>query len=135
MTRTIRFRAWDKWNKNFYTGHIHSYMLTLKGDLVASIPGDDGELEGWEADKKATERFVLMQYTGLKDKNGKEIYEGDVVTIFGNETNTGVVEYKTQNEEKYPVNGWILNSYGEWLTIWPDCEVIGNIYENPDLIK
>lgn len=77
----------------------------------------------------------IMQFTGLLDKNGKEIYEGDVVRALGASVNTGVVEFQSLNSNGYPVNGYIANCKGDWLNIWPSGEIIGNIYENPDLLK
>ena len=68
----------------------------------------------------------LMQYTGLKDKNGKEIYEGDVVA---ESMRTDVVTYN--------LSGFIpfaFADFGDEAYSAIDCEVIGNIYENPELI-
>ena len=85
--------------------------------------------------------FDLMQFTGLKDKNGKEIYEGDIIRDGkdGNKYNgrLGVVEYVTNNSVGHPINGfWYRNSPDEVGTIYPkNVEVIGNIYETPELLK
>jgi hypothetical protein len=81
----------------------------------------------------------LMQYTGLKDKNGKEIYEGDVVKFdtrdIGGDIGIGVVEWCDDfTIGNYP--GWML-----WCPRWAyrmellGCDIIGNIYENPELIE
>jgi uncharacterized phage protein (TIGR01671 family) len=88
----------------------------------------------------------VMQFTGLKDKNGKEIYEGDIV-VWERLPTTESDEGKNHIEKSQVVwdGGW-----GQWREVWikkPDvsfaladmvrignCEIIGNIYENPELL-
>ena len=84
----------------------------------------------------------LMQYTGLKDKNEKEIYEGDIVSV---EYGKGIVEY-SEKQTMFIIN-WIEDneSYNESLAYNPrnyiygktrkDIKIIGNIYENPELLQ
>lgn len=118
--RKIKFRAWDKTNKK---------MLY---DNIAIVDGDVGEL-GVGGDFWINKDLILQQYTGLKDKNCKEIYDGDIVI----NSNLGIKGYKNIG-----LNGNVVNIF-DWanmrcLTEYvneDEREVIGNIFENPELIK
>ena len=77
--------------------------------------------------------MVLMQFTGLKDKKGKEIWEGDVVKT--GEDFIGVVTFV---EGEYVVEIPYANAAelsGEYEALWEPKKVLGNIYENPELLK
>ena len=145
MKREIKFRAWDKtyncWYKpthRAYEGKLWELMVGLSGDLSAYCM----RLGKTELVHESIfpDRYELMQFTGLKDKNGGEIYEGDIVRFEAWEQfhdimriNISVVEYK-----EYGFTPFI------WQTVVEDGwynyeienpEVIGNIYENPELLK
>lgn len=82
------------------------------------------------------EEFILMQYTGLKDKNGKEIYEGDIVRVRPSEFDTELVLWKMIFKHGMFIAQDPEDDFREW---WPtdehgDIEVAGNIYENPELL-
>lgn len=73
-------------------------------------------------------RFEIMQYVGLKDKNDKKIFEGDIVKdLLGD---VGVVVYSTKHSA-FEVKGW-ENGYRFWHDI--DIEVIGNVFDNKELL-
>ncbi len=76
------------------------------------------------------------QFTGLKDKNGVDIYEGDIIRIYSNDNGYLLVEFKN-----HYVGGWVLTSHESegWVSLGArkacDIEVIGNIHENPELLE
>jgi hypothetical protein len=106
MTRPIKFRAWD--------GKKIVPVYSVEFESGAYGTGPTGE------------RYdTLMQFTGLLDKNGKEIYEGDVVVGRGRPCE---VEYDGGGFTPFAIPAWEC-------TLEPsEVEVIGNIYENPNLI-
>lgn len=122
MAREIKFRAWDTSDKE-----KRPYMLGPY-DLTDAI---------WAHTE--IRKMPLMQYTGLKDKNGKEIYEADVFQVAGNKIYTVVFcEGGVSNHEWYggafvlKLNNEIFFPFDEFAM--SHGEVIGNIYENPELL-
>jgi uncharacterized phage protein (TIGR01671 family) len=88
---------------------------------------------------KPTGNELLMQYTGLKDKNGKEIYEGDVLQIPDNYDTYGMMAGEKRAvifmDGGFRFESPKKNARGHWLEDDGEFEVIGNIYENPELIS
>lgn len=120
--REIKFRAFDPLEGKMY----QEVAVTMDGYAEAD----------WG---KTKYKWVLMQYTGLKDKNGKEIYEGDILKHpkadppedKGWKVDYLGVEYILEN-----VSTGEIVSMSRFAPIYINyMEVIGNIYENPDLIK
>lgn len=127
--REIKFRAWDEDNKCWY----HSPQLVIR------------PYSGKVTDGATTPNIVLLQFTGLKDKNGKEIYEGDILGMSGSEKYAYIIEWNCSNGCFTSINGGTNNFIGDVddeisFNILSNmrldiCEVIGNIYENPELLE
>ena len=83
--------------------------------------------------KLCNHMYNVMQYTGLKDKNGKEIYEGDIVQSIDDSHPIFKVVWLCDSEHAC----YALQQGKElwWLEHYPELEVKGNIYENPELLK
>lgn len=94
-----------------------------------SITVDFFESDIYDVESYNVFEDTVGQYTGLKDKNGKKIFEGDIIKNWFDEI--GIVKYE-QKRAAFVVNNW-KNVYILWTN--NDIEVIGNIFENPELIK
>jgi len=120
MNREVKFRAWDK--KKMYNVLDMNYFPEGYGISIDDLIGDRREF--------LPEEIILMQYTGLKDKNGVEIYEGDMFRP----DSLVKPEYL---EVKYNEDCACFEPFGnsEYASVPNLGKVIGNIYENPELIK
>jgi len=150
MTREIKFRAWNEKLGMIYKSHLDQYdnsfeyndmfLLDLEGrfwlDLNTSID------RSIDYDSLNQLEYELMQFTGLKDKNGKEIYEGDIVDLLHPcWSNISEVKY-FENEACFGLESLEKINKGSrksFLHIFQEpylkLKVLGNIYENKDLLK
>jgi len=133
--REIKFRAWDKTYKRMnYKVQVGNTDYADQNYTCNSIWVDYGDRKsiGWmNADDKCID---LMQFVGLKDKNGKEIYEGDILKT-GTDKNMKVSWNNRFASFCIDRNGWAFSHwFGEGADP-NDCEVIGNIYENSELLN
>lgn len=140
MKREIKFRVWDHNtdtmmipdNFEFYDGEIGWIDAGREADPKSGNDGDPGQ-------------FEVMQYTGLRDKNGREIYESDILKVTGEDGESYVAAVKWFGDENYPAfdlegipETWFYGA-NALATIFQEgvetCEVIGNIFENPELLE
>ena len=134
MSREIKFRVWDDVNQYYF------YNVAIYPDNVVGVQRHNIESEMLKAEYGAThwtelgENVIIEQYTGLKDKNGKEIYEGDIVKYDCTGCNY-IVVYR-----KYDASFVLENDDREEIVLFQynrqnDYEVIGTIHENPELLE
>ncbi len=132
MSREIKFRAWRTDEK---------YMVTSDTGVLTALRncyGNKGLAEQARFsnidNQPNPDRFILMQYTGLKDKNGKEIYEGDVLHCDGYWD-----LYTVWDEENarfaFLCTDWVVTQGHPIQPHISSYYIIGNIYENPELLK
>lgn len=118
-TREIKFRAWD--------GHT-MYFFDLKGLFNEGLEFNLSELDPKHLaiyTQFPYDRMPIMQFSGILGKEGKEVYEGDIVRL-----PSGVSEVVFENGCFYTPIGKSRYRLGGWI---PEIEVIGNIYQNPEL--
>ena len=135
MSRKIKFRAWHIEEKKYYSvlgiDFKSEEILIRKGGFFRSLSREEYE----EDVIIPMGEVVLEQYTGLKDKNGKKIYEGDIckISYFGKWVNVAVERHTTDfivvNRKGEDYVGRALGGYANVI------EIIGNIHENGDLLK
>lgn len=122
MNREIKFRAW------------HGKQMTTSGIMfncsTSCLVTPDGAI------------MKLMQYTGVKDRNGKEIYEGDIVRFESENCDGKILEFGevvyVAPEFKFKMLKQGIMNKGAKMSIWAEYQkeyaVVGNIYENPELL-
>ena len=139
--REIKFRAWNIQKKEFNNSYLH---LELNGELLSM---NYSQLDGYESN--VSDLYILMQFTGLHDKNGIEIYDKCVLnkkTTFDNNMSDKRFQLDTQINVGFE-NGCFVDKntgvslYDKMMTItsyprktWTEYEIVGTELENPELL-
>lgn len=111
--RELKFRVWDKLEKEWCSFHPQICSGGVKGAF---------EFSGSQYQRK---NLVILQYTGLKDKSGKEIYEGDILKL------EDIIEEIRYEDDS---GGYIfLDDFASLFV--GNATIVGNIFENPELLK
>lgn len=134
MSRKIKYRVWDNENKSYDDPYSYAYYaMTQDGGLDFYCHGDHMD----EADPNV---YFIEQYTGLKDKNGEPIYEGDIIQEeidFNSKMTDGVFTYVVEwNSDtlSYGLRGNGNSIHDELWEVNASVEIIGNIHETPELL-
>ena len=132
--RGIKFRVWSKemyYDWGIDSGLGEAFYMKIMQHITKEVAKSNGydllDVPSWQKE------IILMQYTGLKDKNGKEIYEGDILLYNNNSKST--VWYKNGAFVRSYKNSNVYLMYDSFINngCLCDYEVIGNIYENPEV--
>jgi len=123
--REIKFRAWVNIGNTPYMAQVTD--IEYNNGKIVSI-GCLGDHTQWFEGQ-----FILMQFTGLKDKNGVEIYEGDYLKVKDCYQDIFIVEYHPLSFCLFDGKDGCMSDF-DWED-WERSEVIGNSFENPELLK
>lgn len=134
--RQLKFRVWSKEFEKFLTKE--EWFFDFDGDLYFLDIVENDMIRVPENE------YIIQQYTGLKDKNGVDIYEGDIVKIIYDKAigevyfnfNLGAFRLKDKSSKSYPITTYRFDEANKPIGLVNVAdEVIGNIFENSELLK
>ena len=140
MKRTIKFRGKrldnGEWVYGHYADYIHPDCGIPSPSIIYLLPGCGNMIV-------AVDPSTICQFTGLRDCNGKEIYDGDIITVKGNYPRVVLWDKVSWAlmpcEYFYDKHFWVMNLQHPgndwWEELADEMEVIGNMYDNPELLK
>lgn len=124
------FRIWDTEEKKWYAptfeayrGQLFELLLTTAGELI------ERTLKEFRHESCFQGKYIINQWTGLYDKKNNKIFEKDILKYYHQNTNLVVEDFYTIGSQLWGDNTWSDNEPNSAL------EIIGNIYENPELVK
>ena len=136
MSREIKFRAWSKKRKSYR--ELDQLVFDNQGlEEIWVFPKNNETQQVYNPSE-----MIIEQFTGLKDKNGKEIYEGDIVTETIDDGDNKIIQiyevYWDEDMLNFGIRGTKGFNYNLHDELWEtnaSREVIGNIHENPELLE
>jgi uncharacterized phage protein (TIGR01671 family) len=162
--RTIKFKCWDKKLSKWVDIFTHKIGVQLTDVGLAVSTGYDSEDNPtWDYNKVEFDRYEFLQFTGLKDRHGKEIYEGDIVYVYGqfeipcdDRKDFEIIKYRHTGTIVFENGSFVFKNHLskekllELQAIFQDnaldtditssidsftgIEILGNIHENPELL-
>jgi len=143
MNREIKFRAWDEKNKIMHNNFQFIKSGNEGNDWIVFLSDKQPDFETAMKNPYFSQQLKIMQYTGIKDKNGTEIYEGDIIVVRSLH-DSNIFDEVWDNEKQLaipqivrvsatPPHSFVMPSDSSWNPgYW---EVIGNKFDNPELME
>lgn len=138
QTRRYGEKVWAGTGEKLPGNWVYGGIFPGTGDFSVIYGGNSETLEISTLEKHVVYSDTVGQYTGLMDKNGKRIFEGDVIRSHNGKVFEVKFGQHMDDENLYQACGWYV--HGDYGTLsfgedWGGHEIIGNIHDNPDLLK